>query len=487
VYVFENKKVAENGFEPYSKTMVVTGGFDKFVSLNALPAWSSQHIAVVFADQNATLSHLNSDMLLLTGDLSNDVLPFFVEEGLVISPFDFCRRHSPYECWSRGSLSDLSGGPFHPYLGEFGVECWNFDYDKGVVFTNASSARLDISFDLASSETFSLFLRAFESTAGGRIAVYLDGFPLGTVDTRSGLAGFAWTNVGVFNATSGKHVLTLENVEGLNAVNLVTVMPEQAELEMAQNLERAVEDKDMLYVFEAESDMLREGASVASKRTASNGAVVELGSGSKILRDVELVCGGNYSFAVRGSGKMVLKVDEKSYEVDFGGSDWVFIDPVYLASGRHEIEFSDPSGDRAELDVFWLLKVNRGFGSWEDLDNVVVPAKVLNVREVDPTKFMVELDVNEPFMLHFSDAYDPTWTASFSSRTVKSVQLFGVANGFWIDAVGRITVTVELQPQRWFDVGLTVSLTTIAVYAIMHACMHRRKVKSKIHVVPKSK
>ena len=36
-----------------------------------------------------------------------------------------------------------------------------------------------------------------------------------------------------------------------------------------------------------------------------------------------------------------------------------------------------------------------------------------------------------------------------------------MANGFWIDAVGRVVVTVEFQPQRWFYYGSAVSLTSL--------------------------
>lgn len=464
VYVFENKNMTENGFEPYGKTMVVNGGFDKFVSLNALPDWNSKHIAVVFADQNAAFDNLDFDVFVLTGDLPNDVLPFFIREGLVISPFDFCRRYSPHEHWSRGSLSDLLDAPFHPFLREFGVKCWDFDYDRGVVFTNAYSARLNVPFDLTSSGNFSLFLRVFENSAGGRIALYVDGVPIGTVETRSEINGFVWRIIGNYKWASGRHVLTLENVDGLNSVNLVNVMPEGKALEIVQKFKRAVEDKDLLYVFEGESDMLREDASVVRSRAFSNGAAVQLSSGSRISRTVELVCDGNYSFAVRGSGKMMLNVDGVSQEISFKESAWIFV-PVYLTSGRHKIEFSGLSGSKAELDVLWLLKVNRVLNSWEEFEDVDVSASVLNVRKIDPTRFVVQLYVNEPFMLHFSDAYDPAWTASFDGRTVRSVRVFGVANGFWIDSVGEITVTVQFQPQRWFYVGLTVSLATLAIYA----------------------
>jgi hypothetical protein len=91
------------------------------------------------------------------------------------------------------------------------------------------------------------------------------------------------------------------------------------------------------------------------------------------------------------------------------------------------------------------------------------PVRVPSAREVAPARFVVEVDADRPFMLHFSNDYDPAWIASFGGQTVKSMRVFGVANGFWIDAVGRVVVTVEFLPQRWFYYGLPISLTCLLI------------------------
>jgi len=461
VYVFENKGWSESVFQLSRRVVAVTGGFDRFVSLNALKGLNFSDFSAVFADQNIRSGDVNFDTFILNGDLLSDTLSFFLNESLVVAPFDFVRRHNPTEGWSKASLSDLMGGPFHPYLGQFGVESWDFDYDKGVVVTWAPYSKLKVPFDSASSETFSLFVRVFENAAGGRLTVYLDDLPIGTFGTRTQINGFAWRTIEV-NMTSGTHVLTLENVEGFNAVNLIAIMPKQKVSEMKQRFESSLESKDLLYVFEAESNMLSENASVfrGYGGVASNGLVVKLNSSSRVSRSFELVCAGNYSFAVRGSGDMLFKVDENSYEINLGQLDWTFFGPVYLSSGRHEIEVSGLSRN-AELDVLWLLKMNESFGSRDALAVDDAQARVLSVREIDPTRFVIEVDADRPFMLHFSNVYDPAWIASFGGQTVKSVWVFGVANGFWIDAVGRVVVTVEFQPQRWFYYGSAVSLTCL--------------------------
>lgn len=488
VYVFENKGWSENVFKICGKVVAVGGGFDKLASLTALKALNFSDFSVVFLDQSIPSASVNSDTLVLSGDLLSDLLPFFLNESLVIAPFDFSRRHNPAECWSKASLSDLSGGPFHPYLERFGVECWDFDYDEGVVFTWAPSAKLDLSFNLVSTEDFKLFVRVFENAAGGQVAVYLDGLLVGNVSTRSQINGFVWRDVGVFNVTSDSHVLTVENIEGLNAVNLIAVIPEEKVSEMNQRFESSLQSRDLLYVFEAESDMLTENTSVSSGYggEASNGAVVRLNSSSRVSRSVELVCDGNYSFAVRGSGNMLFRIDGISYEHDVNLEDfrWAPFGPVSLSSGKHEIEVSSLSGNtRAELDVLWLLKSNGNYGFWDEPTLDAVRARILNVKEIDPTKYVVEIDVDEPFMLCFSGVYDPAWTASFNGQTSWSTRVFGVANGFWINATGRVAVTVEFQPQRWFYIGLTISLTTLIILATGISCVWWTRKRKKKYLI----
>ncbi|MGQ9641995.1 MAG: hypothetical protein ACUVUF_07735 [Candidatus Bathycorpusculaceae bacterium] len=460
IYVFENKKWCEGAFKVNEKVMGVIGGFDKFIALNALKPFNLSDYSIIFLDQTFPYANVNFDAFILSGNPLNDALSFFVNESFTLAPFDFCRRHDPANCWSKGSLSDLSGGPFHPNLENFKIECWDFDYDKGVVFTWASSARLDMPFSFGSNGNFSLFLRVFENVAGGKVSVYVDGSPFGTsINTQSQVNRFLWIDVGILNLTSGRHVLTLENVEGLNAVNLVAFMPVGKVLELNDKMGVMFQGKDLLYVLEAETDMVRGSASVLNGGyEASNGGVVLLTNNSSLSGSLELLCDGNYSFAFRGMGDLLLTVDNKSYNVSLEQFGWEMFNSVNLGSGVHQIKvLSSSINETGCVDVLWLWKQNGNGSQGNGL------ARVLSVEEIDSTRFVVELEVDEPSMLCFFKAYDPAWYVSFNGKVVGSTRVFGVANGFWIDAKGKVFVTVEFQPQKWFYVGLAVSLLTLLV------------------------
>jgi hypothetical protein len=474
VYVFENKGWSSKPFQSFSKTAVITGGFDRFVSLCALKTLNLSKFCIVFADQDIPVDNsLNADLFVLSGDALNDALPFFLNECLVIPPYDSTTRYEPDQVWSRASLSDLSGGPFHPYVESFGVDCWDFDYDKGVVVTSASASKLSISFSWSLEDGPSLFLRVFENEAGGNLSLYLDNSLCEVINTRSELDRFVWKAVNATNVTRGNHVLTMENVEGLNAVNLIAMMPEDKASNISHLFEEKLRNKDVLYALEGESDMLLENASLITDYggKASNGIVARLSASSSASRSMQLTS-GNYTFFVEGRGRIAVTVDGSYYtcEANMQEFGWTSLDPLYLAAGTHELKVSAPSENGyAELDVLWLLETENP-EHWNKSGLDTASNRILSVKQIDSTKFVVELLPGEPFMLCSSQAYNPTWAASLDRQSLKSRRVFGIVNGFWVSMSEKCTVVVELQPQQSFHVGVAVSLSTLLACGLYVTC-----------------
>lgn len=468
IYVFENRDWTNKLFQSFPKTAVITGGFDRFISLSALNTINLSEFSIVFADQNIPVDNsLNADLLVLSGDALSDALPFFLNESLIISPFDSVTRHKPDEVWSKACLSDLSGGPFHPYLESFGVDSWDFDYGKGVVFTWATASNLSIPFSWSQEDRPSLFLRVFENEAGGNLNLYLDTSLCEVINTKSKLNRFIWKSVDTANVTRGMHVLTLENVEGLNAVNLIAMTPEDNTSHTDLLLEEKLQSKEVLYVLEGESDMLLENASRSTSYggEASNGMVVKLSANASASRSMQLAA-GNYTLLLKGRGRIAITVDGSYYtrETTLQELDWALYDQVYLTAGTHEIRVSAPSEtEDAEFDVLWLLRTENT-DRWNELnDPDTATNRIVSVKQIDPTKFVLEILPGEPFTLCSSQTYSPAWAASFDGQSVKSRQVFGIVNGFWVNTSEKCTVVVELQPQQSFYVGVAVSSLTLFV------------------------
>jgi len=59
-------------------------------------------------------------------------------------------------------------------------------------------------------------------------------------------------------------------------------------------------------------------------------------------------------------------------------------------------------------------------------------------------------------MLSFAEAYDPLWEARVYKdgrkiETVKSIPLYSVINGFWINETGNLEIIIRYTPQDWFE------------------------------------
>ena len=72
---------------------------------------------------------------ILVNDEPNLIIPIIHANSTIIVPFDATNRHKPDEVWSKAGTNDPLHGGWHPYLEKFGIENWDFDYGKGLVFT----------------------------------------------------------------------------------------------------------------------------------------------------------------------------------------------------------------------------------------------------------------------------------------------------------------------------------------------------------------
>jgi len=69
-------------------------------------------------------------------------------------------------------------------------------------------------------------------------------------------------------------------------------------------------------------------------------------------------------------------------------------------------------------------------------------------------------------MLSFAEAYDPLWEARVYKdgrkiETVKSIPLYSVINGFWINETGNLEIVIRYK-HGWFKIGLMISGLTFA-------------------------
>lgn len=80
---------------------------------------------------------------------------------------------------------------------------------------------------------------------------------------------------------------------------------------------------------------------------------------------------------------------------------------------------------------------------------------------IGPTKYIVHVNATKPFMLAFTESYDPLWVAYSENYFARSIPLYSVINGFYINKTGNYDLVIEFEPQKWFYVGLVITIFSL--------------------------
>jgi len=119
------------------------------------------------------------------------------------------------------------------------------------------------------------------------------------------------------------------------------------------------------------------------------------------------------------------------------------------------------------LDVIWIYSANSStLNITLDLFSIDKTSEVKNYSQINPTLWKVQINATKPFLLSFTESYDPLWEARVYKNgklveKVKSLPLYGIINGFWINTTGEnLQIVIRYAPQDWFETGLIISSLT---------------------------
>jgi len=324
---------------------------------------------------------------------------------------------------------------------------------------------LEIPFTLQETNQYIFLTRLFQNQKGGKIQIQLDNHNY-TLNTKDQLNKFTWKQIDTLQLEKGNHKITLTNLEGFNAINLFALIPKQEYQNAQKQLEQTLQNKRIIYILEAETDLYHQNTTTSNKYggEASNGQTLELNQTSKAWNTIEIIKPGNYTLAIRSQGNLTIKIDKKEYKINTTQLDWTYIGPIYLKKGSHTIEITNPiqQPQPSQLDVIWLYYTQNKNENLKDIFKCnQPPAKIIKYQKINPTKYEIEVNATKPFMLSFAESYDPLWVAYVNGEKIHSIPLYGVINGFYVNQTGYLEITIEYEPQRWFNLGCIISLTTL--------------------------
>jgi hypothetical protein len=140
IYIFENPNYV-NKTNILGTNIFITGGLNKFASINALSTFNPLNSSLYFLDQghHDTFNPASiKEAVIVNQNPQNLAWLSCVKKYLAI-PFDATNHHNPSKFWSKAMTSNPLHGDWHPYLKELEIENWDFDYGEGLVFTGMSS------------------------------------------------------------------------------------------------------------------------------------------------------------------------------------------------------------------------------------------------------------------------------------------------------------------------------------------------------------
>lgn len=251
------------------QNILIAGDLDKLVSLNQLDSFNQRKSSIVFADESAfhKLYNLTAMDKIVTDDtVQNLMMHFLPNDSVVIKPFEYTKSHSPNYVWSRAGTSDPAYAPFHKYLDLFGIKNSDLDYGDGLVFTSAKDV-LDVPVQIQDSGAYDVYLRYMKNEEGGTMKVNLDNKLIDIIHSKDELpAKFVWKKIGKMDLENGRQTISIENVNGLNAVNVFVLIPSDEVQNMLSSIYETVNKSRNIEILEAESDFASSGRKNGEKQ-----------------------------------------------------------------------------------------------------------------------------------------------------------------------------------------------------------------------------
>jgi hypothetical protein len=107
------------------------------------------------------------------------------------------------------------------------------------------------------------------------------------------------------------------------------------------------------------------------------------------------------------------------------------------------------------------------------------PQPDLEVLYRSPTQSLLRVNSTTPFLLVFTETYDPLWKMKVDGSTFTDpMQVYYFLNGFAIDEPGQHVIEIEYTPQTWFNIGVVVTVITLLAFLAYGVIIYMFKRKS---------
>lgn len=511
MYVFENLRTNEK-FSISGDIILVDGG------QRAAGNFIKENDALVdftFLDQRQQQDLENYDTIITdkqAGQLLDDLIFSQLKDSQTFFLYDHVLEHNPSTKWSRASLLDPHQNEWHQYIREIQDYSWDHDYGKGLAFTINSNDSINISTQVNNPGTYLVMIRYFANEIGGAFTVDV-GSESFQVNSVSDYNGFLWFETPI--AIDDDNVtLSISNNDGFNALSVINIVPVEQYEETRGMIMQSLSNKTIISLNRDISSSFEENTDGWTMDLHDNPAFFDIGldndnhyDGTSSLRItsyatpevwswmrsdwIEVSPGEQYQVTTRMKGEntvgshIVLEAyveeENRSFQLGqvphdgYGTFDWRTTTKTFTIP-------ENVSRIRLDLNAGWPEEGKSSATTWFDnitlvqsADGIVFSgyagpsannAQIISQEKLQPTLWRIGVNADEPFILSFAEAYNENWVARIDDQIIRSQNLNGVANGFWIDRSGKSDIEIEYTSQQSYNYGVLISMLTIAAWLV---------------------
>ena len=401
---------------------------------------------------------------ILVSNVEDEII---LKNAIKIAPANHTNRFQPDLTWSKAYTSDPLHAAWHPYLKDKKIENWQSDIGYGLLFSNNNSGKenqkIEIRFSIKESAQYKIDAKIFKNVHGGLIEFSIDGVrqKISSTDKRNLLL---WESLGNHYLQAGYHVLVIENLSGLNAVNVVTLNKEALLALSREQMLTDLHEKNNYFIFEAENDFSRENINMVFDSKYSNNKAALI-CNSRLETKIEIFREDSYDFLLGASKNVIILVDGKSLTASANETDEKRLYQTHLSKGTHNIAIIGLIKGRAKndcvFDNLWVYNTKQT----EDLS--IKTNSDVQVNKIKRTKYGISLNINEAMILVFTERYDSMWKINNKKQagllvSPNSVKINDSVNGYYINGKKvSLEATIYYEPQKYFYIGLFISGLTL--------------------------
>jgi hypothetical protein len=215
--------------------------------------------------------------------------------------------------------------------------------------------------------------------------------------------------------------------------------------------------------------------------------VILLSPQSKISANVDIIKTSEYRFATRVKtcevcsnitiqiGNTVQQLSLENSKTEF---KWLYFNS-FLPEGNTNVAIT--SNGETELDklIIYSDPTNQDVNTLFSQKENTPATSLLKSSVINPMKRELEIDSAKPFIISYLEPYHPLWSAKLNGKEYDPIPIYHensvirsqniistnypAINGFIINETGKMQVTIEYEPLRWFYLGASLSFLALVL------------------------